>query len=508
MPTKARSSEGNRLRRVSVAVANPAIFGEIYLRPFDPNWNGPLPEVAKDELRFAMGTQRGVLIMPPEFLKTTMLSQLYPLWLTARYAAAGALDRLSIMLLSEEEGLASANLRVVEWHIENNPLIARDFVDAEGRRLLVPDPDEDKWTDTEFVVVRRGASKDPTAQAKGLESMGIQGSRIRHLIGDDVITPRSAGSPAKRKRALELWDLSITTRVFEDGQAIIAGNFNSSRDLLSTLAARPSYSVFKRPSLHVKGKPEQPPADPTDPKAELTLPERWSRERLDRERADKPNRFRRIHLLDPHAAGGERLKVEWMTVIPADETPMDKCKFYFGLDIAVGGDSADLDFFNLTVGAAHGDHLDIVACHDTRAEIAEQVELLAVYYDRFSRLGRGVAAIGGAKVAIDRLWRKALKMHRSDLDPKLVEVSIPGSKEERLEGLGPPAKSGYLRVWEQAWTGLTADAEDQPAELSLSEQWTDFPEIPHDDKLDGVDVLVRTASEFAGRAAEPKTVKI
>jgi len=74
---------------------------------------------------------------------------------------------------------------------------------------------------------------------------------------------------------------------------------------------------------------------------------------------------------------------------------------------------------------------------------------------------------------------------------------VAGAKEERLESLGPYAQSGFLRVWEAMWLGLMSDATDQWQELSLYEQWRDFPQSRHDDKLDGLDVMIRTAREFA-----------
>lgn len=480
----------DRLSRVRYALANPVFFGEYYVRPYDANWIAPLPEFSHDMLRYAMTTRRGVVILPPEFLKTTLLSQVLPLWLTFRWNAEGKL--LRGMLLSEEEGMATNNLSVVAWHIENNPLLARDFIDAAGRPLVYPSPDENIWRDDAIVVARVGTSKDPTWQAKGLDSKGIQGRRIDWLIGDDVITPRNADSPAMRKRALHLWDMQITTRLVKEGKALICGNFNDTRDLLMTLAARESYTVFKRPAIHAPGQP-----DVADPDGIPTWPENWDGDRLRQEQKDKPNRFRRIFLLDARAEMGERLQIEWMQVIQPEQTPLRYARYYIGIDPAPGGFGDDLDFFNVSVLALSDEHADLVESIDIRDPIPRQMELVGALHDRYQRMGRGVIAIGGARIALDRYFRGALETKRPDLRAKLVEIGIPGGKEERLEALGAYAQSKWLRVWESCWYGLTASSHDQWQEQSLFEQWRDFPHGKHDDKLDGLDVAIRTAREFA-----------
>lgn len=486
-----------RKERVTLALGNPVYFGEFYMRPYDAVWReaGPLPRVCHEMLAFAAQARRGVIITPPEWLKTTTISHLYPLWRTYEHTALG--KPITGMLLSEGAGLAERNLSVVSWHIEHNERLASDFRDGSGQPLVRPSEDEEKWTDSDITIQRLGTAKDPTWQARGLKSVDPQGSRLTYLIGDDVTTPRTAGSPTEQEKALRLWDTQFTMRVMDHGQAIVAGNYNHPRDMLSSIAARPAYDVLKRPALHVPGDLSTAPDDPTDPTAVESLPEKWPRRRLEEARQEKPNRYRRIFLLDSRAEQGERLKVEWVQLIGTDETPLEQSTFVLSIDPAPGGEGTDDDFFNVSVGALHGEHLDLIVSHDMRGTTTDQVELVSAYVDRFSRIGNGVRVIGGAKVALDRYFRGALTIHRPAIGAKLVEVSIPGSKEERLEGLGAYAKNGYLRIRESAWVALTSASEDRHQELSLSEQWRDFPSIPHDDKLDGVDVLVRTALEHS-----------
>jgi hypothetical protein len=176
-------------------------------------------------------------------------------------------------------------------------------------------------------------------------------------------------------------------------------------------------------------------------------------------------------------------------------------RIYLGVDPAPGGDTEDLDFFVVTVLALTANHIDLVQSFAVRADTPRQVDLLGSIHDAYAGVGGGVQAIGGQKVAMDRYFRGAVEIKRPDLKRKLVEISVPGeqaAKEVRLEGLGPKAHSGWLRVWEGAWTARTADPIDQEEELSLEEEWREFPYGNHDDRLDSLDIAIRTAEQEAG----------
>jgi hypothetical protein len=54
-----------------------------------------------------------------------------------------------------------------------------------------------------------------------------------------------------------------------------------------------------------------------------------------------------------------------------------------------------------------------------------------------------------------------------------------------------------MRTWDSAWNERTSDAADQYQELTLYEEWRDFPHGRHDDRLDGLDVLARLTREYA-----------
>jgi hypothetical protein len=482
-----------RDRRVAIALANPAFFGETYMRPYDDEWTAPLPRVAQEMLGFAMSVRRGVLMMPPEFLKTTALSQVYPLWLTYRYAAAGKLALLHGALLSEYQDLARRNLSVVAWHIEQNPRLRADFVDVQGRPLVEPDPQEDKWTDDELVVRRPGASKDPTWQAAGIHTQ-IQGARLRHLIGDDVVTPLSSASPAKQKEAIRIWDQQTTARLVDEGQAIIAGNYNHPKDLLSMIAARTRWQTMRRPALHVAGDKEKAPDDFRDPDAVEALPEKWPKRRLFEEASDKPATFPVVYLLRSSTAGGALLRSGWVTRITAEQIPAIGRVYLLSLDPAPGAEvDPDPSFFNISVGILTPSHLDVIESYADRMEPTEQAEVLSAKVAHYRDRGH-VGGIAMSKVALDRYAKGAFEVGDMSLRPLLHPHSLPqGSKIERLGQLGTYFKGGWARVTETAWMEQTAAEEHRDQETTLAEEWTTLPAQRHDDRLDGLDLLVREA---------------
>lgn len=493
-----RDNEARR-RRVKRALSNPIYFGEYYMRPYDPNWGEPLPEFAHDMMRFVVKVKRGVVMLPVEMLKTTLGTQLYATWRTVR--AVVFRKQLRGLLFAEEAGMAAANLAVVAWHIENNEHLAADFTDDHGRPLVRPSEREEVWREDAIVVERGHPSKDPTWQAKGIDGKGIHGRRLDVVIGDDVITPRNAHSPTLRKQALNTFDLSVSNRLVASGQAIMLGNFNDSKDLLSTLSRRPRWKTFRMPSFHLPGQRTVATPEKELHNEELAIPQwpqNWSRERLLEEYADTPNRFMRVHQLDEEAERGEKLKVEWLTEIAAAETPLDDCRIVMFIDPAAGGETHDLDYNNVTIAAEHGAYLDIIGSMDFRSDLPTTIDRLGAYHDRFSRVGRGVFAIGVSKQALDNLVREAVGMKRPDLLGLLTPIGMTGSKEERLEGLGPMAQSGWLRIWTEALHALTSDGDDREQELSFLDQWRGFPGSRHDDKLDGAYGAGRTAQEFSG----------
>src|SRR6185312_15962756 len=115
--------------------------------------------------------------------------------------------------------------------------------------------------------------------------------------------------------------------------------------------------------------------------------------------------------------------------------------------------------------------------------------------------------IGISKVALDRYARGAFEVGDPSLRPLLHPHSVgTESKIERLGQLGTYTKGGWCRILENAWVAQTAGPEDRDQETTLAEEWTTLPMQRHDDRLDGLDILIREALERGGHPGAQKVV--
>lgn len=491
--------EARRKARVRRALTDPAYFGEMYLRPYDPAWTTPMPRHGREMLAQAIGNPNSITMLPPEYAKTTWMSQLLPIWLTLSWTARGKI--LRGFLMSEEENMAKGNLRVIATNLLENERILADFVDESGRPIVRKSTKEEVWNDGQIIVERPGTSKEPTWVAKGLDSKGIHGRRLDWAIVDDIITPSSGESPQLRERAKVVFDLVLRERIVATGHIAVVGNFISEKDLLHELSRRENWVMTKRPSMHL---PDQPSVAPEErdllrDDIQLLWPDVWPRERLLQRYREAPNRFRRVHLMDPHADGGERLQTDWVRLIEDAKTPLASCDFYMSIDPNAGGETDDLDYGVVTVGAVHPLGIDVVESYSVRGDPGRLAALAGILYDRWNRIGNGVRKLGMSKVSLDQVFSALLKEIRPDLHMIAEGIHAPGDKETRLEALGGYAQAGTFRVWEEVWVQQTSAIADRHQELSLRDEWRDFPFGNHDDRLDGLDMLLRTIRLAADR---------
>ena len=144
----------------------------------------------------------------------------------------------------------------------------------------------------------------------------------------------------------------------------------------------------------------------------------------------------------------------------------------------------------------HGAQLDLIESYGFRAPVPEQVELVGSFHDRFQRIGRGVIAIGSSKVALDRYFRGAITIKRPDLSPSSSRSPRRASRRSGWRRSAPTRSRDGCACGTTSGRSSTSAPEDRYQEMSLYEEWKAFPLGRHDDRLDGLDMLIRTAREF------------
>jgi hypothetical protein len=190
--------------------------------------------------------------------KTTQLSILRTVW------ELGNNTRLRFVILSNTNEQASIIVRSIANYIENNETVQKIFP------ALKKDPNG-IWTTTSLQVKRPNKAKDPSVRAVGVHG-ALTGGRIDRLIVDDILDGENTDSPASRKK-LESWVRSTAfSRLTKKARVLIVGNAWHPEDLLHELAANGQYHWVRFPILDKLGN--------------ITWPQAWSRERIEKKRVD------------------------------------------------------------------------------------------------------------------------------------------------------------------------------------------------------------------------------
>lgn len=205
--------------------------------------------------------------------------------------------------------------------------------------------------------------------------------------------------------------------------------------------------------------------------------------------------WRRENQQDPHALSGEVFKSEWLTYVDELPRPPETYRWYAGMDIALVEDlqqavEQDSDYTALAVVAWHPD--------DDRG-----------YLVKLER-ERGLSVKGAAEWAHEHLTELPGDV---ELDDMLVEQNAnrgvaqrlrddyphpaegdtsTGSKEERIHNLAADFEGSDLRI-----VGRPADKTWSEFE---TEEWLQFPNASHDDRLDAIEIAMRCVDDGDGDA--------
>ena len=222
-----RLSSMPRKQRVELCLANPALFGEYYIKPFTKKWTTETADHQYYMLEMMLRHKNLVVHVPIEHAKSTWFSIVVPLWFIYR-------DRNTQgCIISNTGRQAQAYLGVIKWHISNNPRLQADF----GNQVS-PDSDQ-KWTDEEIFVCRdpMQRSKDPTIRAIGTGG-AVLGARLDWVVCDDIIDLSNSQTEHMREKVRQWYLETIDSRVHDGGRRIILGTLQHKEDLLCDLSNR------------------------------------------------------------------------------------------------------------------------------------------------------------------------------------------------------------------------------------------------------------------------------
>lgn len=476
-------------------MVDPIFFGERYVKPHDARWVKPTaqfqidmvyhllagsrfdPELLKqvrrpEDAKELAETAFRTLWVPIEHAKTTWLSVVIPLWiLVVDQETKGA-------LIGNRQEDAMKPLAVIKWHIEHNQLLRADF----------PELREDRkagWSEERIFVQRRDRTKDPSIQTAGI-TMTIQGARLDWVFGDDVQDRKRAISETMNHNDQENWQEINENRIVDGGIISSYGTLQTSRDLTATLSRRPGYR-----HLHLSAYDDQGRYGPVG--EPIWMP----RKRLEAALARQgTRRFARKYLNDAKDEGGKQLKAEWITIVRREEIPWKELTYYAGIDPATGeAETSEPDEYVICVVGRDRKHrayvLGFYASYDW--DIVQGTKELA-------RLHRTKPF---RRVAVESVaFSVAFKQHIW-ANTGIPAYKSPTTKDKatRFETMGAVFETQRAFLFEDAPGAFGRDTGEREDE-SFWDQWIDFPEGRHDDRLDACEKGLEAA--FGGRrAVEP-----
>lgn len=184
----------------------------------------------------------------------TQLAIAYILW------RLGKNPRLRVAVVSEGSRLALIICRTIARYISEE-----SFSGCQALRRVFPHlRPGPRWGDQFYGVERPAQIKDPSFAAFG-EKGGITGIRADIILGDDLVTPKTTGSPDLRANLITTFNTKIQNRKTGRAQIINQCNAQWSDDLSAVLEER----GFKAHRMMVT-------KDGT-PDGELEWPRKWTR---------------------------------------------------------------------------------------------------------------------------------------------------------------------------------------------------------------------------------------
>lgn len=216
--------------------------------------------------------------------KTSQISVGRTLWLLGRDPS------IRIAIVSKTVRQAMKIMRTLTSYIEKPGIIHEVFPHLRpGSR----------WGGMAFSIQRQTNAKDPSVQAFGTNVSSVLGSRLDHVVMDDVLSYETTLTPGQRQSLWDWYHASLSGRLTEEASVTIVGTAFHPEDLLHRLAENPAWHWERFPILNKEGK--------------SNWPDRWSLQRINDKRIELgPHEFARQMLCIARDDSQARFKREWI----------------------------------------------------------------------------------------------------------------------------------------------------------------------------------------------------
>ena len=444
------------IKRRKLALQDCIYFGETYIKPFDKDWTSHTADFHRELINLLVSEEKLMVRIPFEHAKSTWISIVFPLWNICKDPDT------SILLLSSTPTLVKKFLGVIKRHIEENPLIHRDFPYVKASKS------QEKWSDSQIIIERTNIAKDPTVEVAGMGG-AILGGRFRIIIGDDVSDRKNMNTRELRDKAADWWFEDVSSRLLEGGKIAYVGTLQHWDDLGCRLEDNGTYkSIIKQAVV--------------DWDAQKTLwAERFPFDRLMEIRKNiGAIRFNKVYQNNKEAIRGRKLKAEWLHYYDPDSIDRKNLRIFMAVDPAIG-EKQENDFFAIGVAGWNPkvNKIYVLQTWKGRLDFPSQVKKLKEFYYEWRP-----ERMFNENQAFQKALPQQLGSEDLEIAKHIVEVTMIKSKDERFESASVMFENGRVLILE--------------TEDDFIDQWTNYPKVLHDDVLDVVITLVTNIKGSGG----------
>jgi len=191
-----------------------------------------------------------LIVLPRTFLKTTIVGQMFALWLASRNPS------IRILVTSNTTPNAQKTVRSIRSVIEGNPLYRYYFPE------LIPHFSKVRWSDSCACLNRPEDYPEGTFEAAGIGANIIR-RHFNVIIEDDTVAPKKdeltgqEAMPSKEdiEKAIGFHRLTIPLLINEDDIRIVIGTHWASYDLLNYVKENEKFAIYDRKCYLDDGSP-------------------------------------------------------------------------------------------------------------------------------------------------------------------------------------------------------------------------------------------------------------
>ncbi len=406
---------------------------------------------------FAEANQYSLVLAPRGHGKSTILTVSFTLYRVLADPETRAL------IVSNTADQASAFLREIKKHLENNPAIVNRF----GGLKSSP------WTESQILLAARlSAAKEATVTA-----MGIMGPVIgRHydlVVLDDVVDEDNARSRTMREKTFTWYYKELLPTLEPHGKLSIVGTRYHHDDLYGRLIKAGMPALREKA---ISGNEENERA---------LWEEKFPLELLRKKREETgPAIFNAQYQNDVTAMKGRIFRPEWILTKPV--SPL--FRKYQGVDLAIGMEDHHDYFAHVTVGEERSGAVHVIDAYRARLSFQDQFAAVSSLFCAHDRKDAPVMSVAVEANSYQQAMVQKLQKETALPVCAIVHTRDKIARAMRIQGL---FQSGNISVSEKRNAGIAR----------LVEELLSFPDSDHDDMVDALEMAL-TAARNVSRYSE------